>query len=78
MAGEGLRPFPPKSCPPGFVELLDACWHADPAQRPTFDQVRGAASILGLAALWFIKHLHYGHGSWYLHHCAFSLCCVQT
>ncbi|KAK3261116.1 Serine/threonine-protein kinase edr1 [Cymbomonas tetramitiformis] len=37
----GERPPMPivLDCPPSYVELLNDCWHTDPTQRPTFEQV---------------------------------------
>lgn len=28
-------------CPPGYMELVQLCWHNDPNMRPTIDQVLG-------------------------------------
>lgn len=39
VASEGLRPLlPPGGSPPGFEQLLQICWHRDPAARPTMAQ----------------------------------------
>jgi hypothetical protein len=37
VANEGLRPPVPRSCP--WAHIMQACWHEDPAARPTFSQV---------------------------------------
>lgn len=29
----------PKGCPVPIAELIEACWHSDPDQRPTFEAV---------------------------------------
>jgi hypothetical protein len=42
VVGEGLRPTLPKQSPPGYAELLSACWHMDPSKRPAFQQVRAS------------------------------------
>jgi hypothetical protein len=34
-----LRPNIPKHCPAPYAELMRACWHDDPAHRPTFTQI---------------------------------------
>lgn len=47
VCAEGLRPLLPRRCPPGFAELMRACWRADPAERPTFRHVMEA--LEGLA-----------------------------
>ena len=36
---EGWRPPIPKGCPPGYVELMAACWAEDPKQRPRANEV---------------------------------------
>jgi len=36
-----LRPPLPADCPPGFGELLQACWHDEPEQRYPFTRVLG-------------------------------------
>ena len=35
MAAEGLRPILPPGTPAPVVALLEACWHKDPAARPS-------------------------------------------
>uniref|UniRef100_A0A0E0JUS6 non-specific serine/threonine protein kinase n=1 Tax=Oryza punctata TaxID=4537 RepID=A0A0E0JUS6_ORYPU len=39
MAPEGLRPTIPKDTHPKLSELLQKCWHRDPAERPDFSQI---------------------------------------
>jgi hypothetical protein len=33
------RPTVPPDCPPGYAQLMTACWHQDPEQRPTVQQL---------------------------------------
>jgi hypothetical protein len=35
----GERPPMPEGAPEDFRLLMSSCWHADPQQRPAFDQV---------------------------------------
>ncbi|WIA31940.1 hypothetical protein OEZ86_002799 [Tetradesmus obliquus] len=35
IAYQNWRPTVPANCPPGYAELMTACWHQDPEQRPT-------------------------------------------
>jgi hypothetical protein len=35
----GYRPPIPTGMPDGYKELMTACWHADPAQRPPFEDI---------------------------------------
>jgi hypothetical protein len=39
IAYESWRPKIPDNCPPAFAELMTACWHEDPEQRPTAQQL---------------------------------------
>jgi hypothetical protein len=39
IAYQNWRPLIPDNCPLGFVELMTACWHEDPEQRPTAQQL---------------------------------------
>jgi len=39
IAYEGWRPQLPEDCPPGYADLMTACWHEDPEQRPTGQQL---------------------------------------
>jgi len=41
-----LRPPLPDDCDPGFAELLHACWHDLPEQRPSFVKVLGKMQAL--------------------------------
>ena len=43
---EGKRPPSAGVGPPGYEALMEACWHADPAARPSFD-----ACVQRLAAM---------------------------
>jgi serine/threonine protein kinase len=36
---EGLVPTIPETCDPFIRDLMLACWHPEPAKRPTFDQI---------------------------------------
>ncbi|GJN18827.1 hypothetical protein PR202_gb06030 [Eleusine coracana subsp. coracana] len=36
---KGVRPTIPKDTHPKFTELLQKCWHKDPAERPDFSQI---------------------------------------
>jgi len=37
---QGITPSPvPKDADPGLVEIMQSCWHFDPAARPTFAQI---------------------------------------
>ncbi|KAG8076557.1 hypothetical protein GUJ93_ZPchr0006g43086 [Zizania palustris] len=36
---KGIRPTIPKDTHPNLAELLQKCWHADPAERPGFSQI---------------------------------------
>jgi serine/threonine protein kinase len=39
VAAFGRRPPIPETCPPAFRTLIERCWHAAPAKRPTFHEV---------------------------------------
>jgi negative regulator of sigma E activity len=39
IAYQSWRPDTPADCPTDFAELMTACWHEDPEQRPTASQV---------------------------------------
>jgi hypothetical protein len=39
IAYQDWRPEVPPDCPPGYVELMTSCWHQDPEQRPTAQQL---------------------------------------
>ena len=39
IAYQAWRPVTPPNCPPGYAQLMAACWHEDPAQRPTVQQL---------------------------------------
>jgi hypothetical protein len=34
IAYQNWRPLIPTDCPPGFADLMTACWHEEPEQRP--------------------------------------------
>eukprot|EP00188_Purpureofilum_apyrenoidigerum_P001952 Plantae.Rhodophyta-Purpureofilum_apyrenoidigerum.ctg21305.p1 GENE.Plantae.Rhodophyta-Purpureofilum_apyrenoidigerum.ctg21305~~Plantae.Rhodophyta-Purpureofilum_apyrenoidigerum.ctg21305.p1 ORF type:complete len:472 (-),score=62.83 Plantae.Rhodophyta-Purpureofilum_apyrenoidigerum.ctg21305:237-1652(-) len=40
-----LRPVLAKSCPPEFTQLIEQCWHPNPAQRPT---MHGVVDVLNM------------------------------
>ncbi|KAF8066337.1 Map3k12 [Scenedesmus sp. PABB004] len=42
----GERPAVPAAAPEDFSLLMGSCWHADPAQRPTFEQVVRCLDIM--------------------------------
>ena len=42
---EGARPDRPASCPPPVFGLLEMCWSARAAQRPTFDEIVTAVEV---------------------------------
>lgn len=35
-----------EGCPSGYVELIQKCWHQDPAQRPPIDQIVEAIMLV--------------------------------
>jgi hypothetical protein len=39
IAYQDWRPETPPDCPPGYVDLMTSCWHEDPEQRPTAQQL---------------------------------------
>jgi hypothetical protein len=39
IAYQDWRPDVPADCPPEFVDLMTACWHEDPLQRPNAQQL---------------------------------------
>jgi hypothetical protein len=39
IAYEGWRPPIPEGCPAGYIQLMTACWAADPDQRPSAGEV---------------------------------------
>jgi hypothetical protein len=39
VAYQNWRPTVPPECPPGYAEIMTACWHQDPEQRPTVQQL---------------------------------------
>lgn len=49
VAAAGLRPTLPGKSPPGFADLMAACWAADPAQRPPMDAVAQALAAMQAA-----------------------------
>lgn len=36
---KGLRPGMPPNTPPALAEIMQACWDASPAHRPTFKEL---------------------------------------
>lgn len=36
---QGIRPTIPKDTHPKLIELLQKCWHRDPAERPDFSEI---------------------------------------
>ncbi|KAG2437968.1 hypothetical protein HXX76_005583 [Chlamydomonas incerta] len=51
VCAEGLRPLLPRSCPPGFAALMNACWAKEPRERPSFSQVVDALDKLAAEEL---------------------------
>jgi hypothetical protein len=49
VAYQNWRPVVPDNCPPGFAELMTACWHQDPEQRPTVQQLLSTLQKLYVA-----------------------------
>ncbi|BDA49709.1 probable LIM domain-containing serine/threonine-protein ki at C-terminar half [Coccomyxa sp. Obi] len=51
----GWRPEVPEGCPSGYTDIMVACWHANPAQRPGFadilQRLRGICRDMRLAGL---------------------------
>lgn len=39
VVSEGLRPLMQPQTPPSLAQLLEDCWHLDPARRPTASQL---------------------------------------
>ncbi|KAF6265892.1 hypothetical protein COO60DRAFT_768059 [Scenedesmus sp. NREL 46B-D3] len=39
IAYQNWRPTVPANCPPGYTQIMTACWHQDPEQRPTVQQL---------------------------------------
>ncbi|WIA11806.1 hypothetical protein OEZ85_011898 [Tetradesmus obliquus] len=39
IAYQNWRPTVPANCPPGYAEIMTACWHQDPEQRPKVQQL---------------------------------------
>jgi len=39
VARQQMRPALPKYTPPKLCELVEHCWHQDPALRPTFAEI---------------------------------------
>jgi hypothetical protein len=46
IAYSSWRPEIPADCPTGFAELMTACWHEDPEQRPTAQQLLRRLQVL--------------------------------
>ncbi|KAL3133428.1 hypothetical protein ABBQ38_007295 [Trebouxia sp. C0009 RCD-2024] len=43
---EAHRPAIPEDCPEAFVRLMSACWSANPADRPMFEQITKELQVL--------------------------------
>lgn len=48
VTSKGLRPMlpPASACPPGWLDLVQACWQQDPALRPTMQQVEARLGLM--------------------------------
>eukprot|EP00698_Gefionella_okellyi_P017676 TRINITY_DN5210_c0_g2_i1.p1 TRINITY_DN5210_c0_g2~~TRINITY_DN5210_c0_g2_i1.p1 ORF type:complete len:453 (+),score=92.53 TRINITY_DN5210_c0_g2_i1:134-1360(+) len=46
VAFKGLRPPIPVGCPTTLTQLMTACWHVDPQQRPTFPEILDTLSVM--------------------------------
>lgn len=46
VAIHGMRPAVPEDTPEGYQLLMQSCWHQDPQQRPSFEQVGAAWTCL--------------------------------
>ena len=42
----GFRPSVPPGMPPGYKAIMEACWSADPDERPSFDVVLRCLQVL--------------------------------
>lgn len=56
-SSQGLRPTLPSSCPDSLRELIVACWHEDPAMRPSMDVVLMRLIEIGACALHLCNRL---------------------
>jgi len=61
----GVRPELPAETPSKLVQLLRRCWHADPAQRPSFNEIANELTPIlvetaiedPIARIFWLKHL---------------------
>jgi serine/threonine protein kinase len=44
---EGKRPAVPANVPPGYADLMQACWHGEAVQRPSAEQAAHMLEPLG-------------------------------
>lgn len=49
IAYQNWRPPIPPGCPPGYAALMSACWHPNPDQRPTVQQLLRSLQSLYMA-----------------------------
>jgi hypothetical protein len=74
VLNHGMRETVPTTADPTFSDLLQRCWHTDPARRPSFLEVVCSwvvASSLGVGGL---GTFHYGR--WHPVPCLFLFVCV--
>ena len=45
-AAKGERPPIPADCPSDWSNIIQQCWHHDPLQRPTFEELKGVVPAL--------------------------------
>uniref|UniRef100_A0A7S1XG84 PPM-type phosphatase domain-containing protein n=1 Tax=Compsopogon caeruleus TaxID=31354 RepID=A0A7S1XG84_9RHOD len=55
---EHLRPVHASDCPSVFAELVSACWHPDPAQRPDFPSIVSSLQRMQDAGAEFNEKFH--------------------
>jgi serine/threonine protein kinase len=46
IINEGLRPTIPESCPTEYANLIKRCWHPNPKQRPSFEEIADELNVL--------------------------------
>ncbi len=46
IIAENLRPTIPTTCPKEYANLIESCWHTNPKERPTMEEVVERLSLL--------------------------------